>query len=54
MLPENASHADTHPGVRIGSVRFEIVGCVYRGGCVVVELFVDALEIEWLGVENGA
>ena len=46
MLPENASHADADPGVGIGSVRFEIVGCVYCGVCVVVEVFVDALEIE--------
>ena len=43
MLPENASHADEGPGVGIGSVRFEIVGWVY---CVVVEVFVEVLEID--------
>lgn len=51
MLPENACQADEDPGVGIGSVRFEIVGWVY---CVTVEVFVEPLEIDWLGVEKVA
>ena len=49
MLPENASHADEEPGVGIGSVRFEMVGCVY---CGVADVFVEALDMDWLGGEK--
>jgi hypothetical protein len=49
MLPENASHADADSGVGIGSVRFEMVGCVY---CGVAEVFVEALDMDRLGGEK--
>lgn len=42
MLPEKASHVDKHPVVGVGSVIFEIVGCVY---CV-LDVFVEALEMD--------
>ena len=47
MLPENASHADEEPGVGIGSVRFEMVGCVY---CGVAETGKDGSSREILGM----
>ena len=50
MGPEKASHADADPGdTDTGLVRLEMVGCVYW---VVVEVLVEALEMDWLGGEN--